>query len=400
MSPSHSNRRFSVLLICDSYPPVLGGSEIEAQRVSAALIQRGHQVEVLCAGGPPMPPVRRWVDPAGVPVRILTRRSRGRLRDVIFACEVAWAIWRGRHRFDAIYFLMQGLHLAAGLPVARFIHKPIVMKFGGSGVIPYMRRSRAGRLELNWMRGWAARLLVLNEGMVEEALADGFDRSLLTWMPNPVDTSEFRPPVGGEAAAWRSQHDIPQDACVVVYVGRLSQEKGLVDLLKGFAYAAQRNPRAVLVLVGDGAQRPELESLARRLELPASQVRFVGRVDVRQVPLWLRASDIFALTSPNEGLSCALLEAMATGLCSVVSAIPANLQLIEDRVHGFTVPVDNEVATGDAFLRLFADERVRQRMGREARQRVIETYSTDRVVDRYETLFEQIVGHGQCKTHR
>ena len=59
------NGRVRVLLISDSYPPVLGGSEIEAQRVSAAMIRRGHRVQVLCAGGPPMPEVRDWVDPWG-----------------------------------------------------------------------------------------------------------------------------------------------------------------------------------------------------------------------------------------------------------------------------------------------------------------------------------------------
>ena len=68
-----------------------------------------------------MPPVRDWVDPAGVPVRILTRKSRGRARDMTFATEVAWAIWNGRKRYDVVYFLMQGLHLAAGLPVARWL---------------------------------------------------------------------------------------------------------------------------------------------------------------------------------------------------------------------------------------------------------------------------------------
>ena len=126
----------SVLLICDSYPPIVGGSEVEAQRVASAMIRRGHRVQVLCAGGPPMPPVREWVDPAGVPVRILTRHSRGRAKDFTFAAEVAWAIWRGRNEYDVVYFLMQGLHLAAGLPVARWAGKPIVMKVGGSGVIP------------------------------------------------------------------------------------------------------------------------------------------------------------------------------------------------------------------------------------------------------------------------
>lgn len=384
-------RPVSLLLISDSYPPVVGGSEVEAQRVASAMIKRGHRVQVLCAGGPPMPAVRDWVDPAGVPVSILTLNSRGRARDITFALEVASALWRDRNRYDIVYFLMQGLHLAAGLPVARFLKKPIVMKFGGSGVIPFMRASRAGRVELGWLRKWASRLMVLNDGMVEEAIADGFPRELLTWMPNPVDVDEFRPARNAEASAWRQRHGIRPDAAVAVYVGRLSHEKGLPGLLRGFARAARAAPKAMLILVGDGAQRAELEALARELDLSPNQIRFTGRVDITEVPFWLRSSDVFALTSPSEGFSCALLEAMAAGLASVVSDIPANRQLIDGDVHGLTVPFDDEVAIGDAFLRLSRDHELRRRMGQAARQRVVENYSTIRVVERYETLFSEIL---------
>ena len=134
----------SVLLICDSYPPVMGGSEIEAQRVSSALIHRGHSVLVLCSGGPPMPPVRNWVDPAGVPVRILTRRAKGRWKDLLFAWRVAWTIWGERRNYHIVYFLMQGLHLASGLLMARALGKPIVAKISGSGVIRALRSAKAG----------------------------------------------------------------------------------------------------------------------------------------------------------------------------------------------------------------------------------------------------------------
>jgi glycosyltransferase involved in cell wall biosynthesis len=384
-------KHFSLLLISDSYPPVVGGSEVEAQRVASAMIKRGHRVQVLCAGGPPMPPLREWVDPAGVPVRILTRSSRGFWKDMTFAIRVAWALWRDRNRYDVVYFLMQGLHLAAGLPVARALGKPIVMKFGGSGVIPLMRRSRAGRVELGWLRKWAARLMVLNEGMVEEALADGFPRQQIFWMPNPVDVNEFRLAQPGESAAWREQHGIPQNACVVIYVGRLSHEKGLPGLLRGFARAAATAPEAMLVLVGDGAQRAELEALARELGLRPGQIRFTGRVDITEVPPWLRSSDVFALTSPSEGFSCALLEAMSAGLASVVSDIPANQQLVDAEVHGLSVPFDDQVRIAQAFLRLIREPDLRRRMGQAARQRVVENYSTVRVVERYEALLTEVM---------
>ena len=370
---------------------MLGGSEIEAQRVSAAMIKRGHEVHVLCAGGPPMPPLRDWVDPAGVPVTILTRSSRGRWKDLVFASEVAYAIWSRRRNYDVVYFLMQGLHLAAGLPVARFCKKPMVMKIGGSNVIPAMRRSRAGRWELDWMQQWRVPVMLLNDGMVEEALADGFVPSQLVWMPNPVDIEEFRPAQGDEAAAWRKSHGIPLNACVSTYVGRLSHEKGLQPLIGGFARAAKQSPESLLLLVGDGALRPELEKLVRELQIKPEQIRFVGRVPAAEIPFWLRASNSFALTSPSEGFSCALLEAMAAGLPSVVSAIPANLQLVDDGIHGLTVPFDGEKAIGEAFLKLAGDSGLRQAMGNAARQRVVDNYSTVKVVERYETLFNGLL---------
>ncbi|HZL50608.1 MAG TPA: glycosyltransferase family 4 protein [Terracidiphilus sp.] len=391
MTTPRSIKPVSLLLISNSYPPVIGGSEVEAQRIASAMIRRGHRVQVLCAGGPPMPPVRHWIDPAGVPVRILTRRSRGLVKDFAFALEVAWAIWSGRKRYDVVYFLMQGLHLAAGLPISHWLGKPIVMKFGGSGVIPLMRGSRVGRVELGWLRRWAARLMVLNEAMIEEGIADGFRRQQFTWMPNPVDVSEFRPAQPGEAAAWRTQHGIPLQACVTIYVGRLSSEKGLPGLLRGFAQAARRSPDAMLVLVGDGAQRAELEALAGGLCLGPDRIRFIGRVDITEVPFWLRSSDIFALTSPSEGFSCALLEAMAAGLASLVSDIPANRQLIDPGIHGLTVPFSDEAAIGEALLQLSSDPDVRKRMGEAARSRVVENYSTSRVVERYETLLSEVM---------
>ena len=381
----------SLLLISDSYPPVLGGSEVEAQRVSAELMRRGHRVLVLTSGGAPMPPVRDWVDAAGVPVRILTRGARGRWKDIQFACRVAWTLWRERRNYNFVYFLMQGLHLAAGLPVARALGKPIVMKVGGSAVIPLVRASRVGRLELRWLRRWAARLLILNEGMAQEAMKEGFTREQMLWMPNPVDTEQFRPCAADEIGRLRGALGIPPEALVAVYVGRLSHEKGLLELLRGFALAARERPRAMLVLVGDGAMRSELEATAARLGLAASQVLFSGRVDVSAVPRWLQASDVFTLLSPNEGFSCALAEAMSAGLPSVVSDIPANAQLVDDGVHGRLTAVGDDAATAGALIGLFGDAALRARMGRAARQRIVENYSTGQIADRYEALFAEVL---------
>jgi glycosyltransferase involved in cell wall biosynthesis len=121
-------------------------------------------------------------------------------------------------------------------------------------------------------------------------------------------------------------------------------------------------------------------------------VLFSGRVDSSEVPLWLRASDVFTLMSPNEGFSCALAEAMSAGLPSVVSRIPANVQLIEDEVHGLLAPVEDDSAMAGALIRLFHDPALRGRIGLAARQRIIDNYSTCQVADRYEALFSEVLG--------
>src|ERR1035441_333514 len=272
----------SLILVSHSYPPVLGGSEIEAQRVCAALIRRGHRVTVLCAGGAPMPDVADWLDPAGVPVRIFARRTRGRLQHYAFALAVAWTLLKERRNHQLVYFLMQGVHLATGLPVARWLGKAIVMKVSGSSIVTLMRRSWLGRLELRWLQAWAYRVMVLNEGMAEEARAAGPDRKR-----------------GGEVV--------------------------------------HRMPRAILILLADGPSRGSLEERAGQLGLSAS-VRFAGNQPAAGIPGWLQAGDLFALVSSVEGFSCSLVEAMSAGVASVVSDIPANTQLIDSGVHGLPVP--------------------------------------------------------------
>jgi glycosyltransferase involved in cell wall biosynthesis len=386
----------SLMVVSHSYPPVLGGSEIEAQRVCAALIRRGHRVTVLCAGGPPMPDTADWLDPAGVPVRIFARRFGGRPRDYVFAFGVAWTLFRERRNYQLVYFLMQGLHLAAGLPVARWLGKPIVMKVSGSSIVTIMRRSWIGRLELRWLNQWACRVMILNQGMAEEARAAGLDQRRLLWMPNPVDTDAFAPCDGGRRQELRARLGIPAEAAVVIFVGRLAPEKELSSLIGAFQTVVRRIPGALLILLGDGPSRASLEERVERLGLSAA-VRFAGNRPAADIPAWLQAGDLFTLVSSNEGFPCSLVEAMSAGMAAVVSDIPANAQLIDSGVHGRRVPVGGEAGIAEAIAGLLGDPEARARMGAAARRRVVENYSTDKVVARYEALFEEALRAAPAK---
>jgi len=386
MSDSSTNKAISLLLVSHSYPPVIGGSEIEAQRVCEALIKRGHSVKVVCAGGAPMPDTEDWIDPKGVPVRIYGRYQKGAFKDLVFALQVAAMLVKERRNYQLVYFLMQGLHLAVGLPVAHFLQKPILMKISSSIVIPILNKSMSGRMELGWLRKWARYVMILNDGVREQAIEHGFPPQKLVWMPNPVDTDEFCPTDPVERLRLRAQFGVPPTAPVVLYCGRLAGIKALPSLLDAFRSASVKFPEAVLVLLGDGPDGAKLVEQTKRLQLREENVRFMGRVDPAQIPSWAKISDIFALVSHSEGFSCALAEAMSTGLACVASDIPANRQLIQSGEQGFLTPVGDSEAIATAIVRLLAEPLLRERMGQIGRQTILENYSIDLVANRYEAL--------------
>jgi glycosyltransferase involved in cell wall biosynthesis len=381
---------FSLILVCSSYPPVVGGSEVEAQRVCSALIKRGHRVTVATTGGAPMPPLRKWTDPTGVPVRIYAAGWNGVMKDMVYAISVAWLLVRERRNYQAVYFLMQGLHLAVGLPVARLLGKTILMKVGGSGVLSAMALSPTGRLEIRWLRKWADCVMILNEGMRTEALAARLPADKLLWMPNPVDTEHFSPVPDAQRRQLRAQHGLPPEASVIIYTGRLAPEKSLPVLVEAFATVRHQRPQAYLVLVGDGPMRTTLTEQTQRLGCQDSAC-FVGTVAPLEIPRWLQMADVFALVSPNEGFPCALVEAMSAGLASVVSDIPAIRQLVQSEQHGLLVPPGDAAAVSAALIRLLDDQELRTRMGAEARRSVKEQYATERVLERYETLLGETI---------
>lgn len=337
-----------------------------------------------------MPPVTHWVDPCGLPVRIFGGRWPAALRGYVFAVGVAWTLFKERGEYEIAYFLMQGLQLLSGLPVAGMLGKRIVMKFSGSGMVVQMTESLVGRLSLRFLRRWASRVLILNPGMLEEAKQVGFDAGLMGWMPNPVDTDQFSPCSAELRAQLRQARNLTPDTPVVVFVGRLDAPKELPGLVSAFALVVRERPLAKLVLIGDGPLREGLEQRARVLGLERNVI-FTGRLDTEGVIGWLRASDVFTLISTLEGLPCSLIEAMSVGLASVVSDIPAHTQLIEHQVQGLITETGNQESIARGLVRLIDDPQLRGRLGAAARCRMVDQYSTPQVANCYEALFASVL---------
>jgi glycosyltransferase involved in cell wall biosynthesis len=142
---------------------------------------------------------------------------------------------------------------------------------------------------------------------------------------NGVDTEVFRPMEYPKPAV------LDGASVVVGIVSALRPEKNLFILLEAFAGAREASPGAKLLMVGDGASREELIRKAQELGIDGECVFVPGTHDVAD---WLRAIDIFVLPSVSEGLSNALMEAMACGCCAVASRVGGNPELVLDGKTG------------------------------------------------------------------
>lgn len=381
----------ALVLVTTTYPPVVGGSEVEGQRICAGLRARGWSVTVLCRSTPPMPDTASWNDECGTPVRQWGRTWPLWMQGYVHALGVAWYLWHHRASYQSVYFLMTGLQLATALPVARLLGKRILMKFSGSNTIQPLTGSILGRLELAMLGRWAKSVMILNPAMAAEAVVAGLPESKLLWMPNPVDVDIFAPASVSDRAEARRRLGLAADAECVLFVGRLAPEKELGVLIDAFGAVAGRRAQAVLVLVGDGPMRSKLEAQAAVLGLKA-RIVFAGVANENGVRSWLAAADLFALLSSLEGFPVSLLEAMACGLSAVVSDIPANRQLIEDGRQGLVVELRDAAAAARAIETLLASPETRARQGAAGRALVAEHYTSAQVLDRYERLLTTVAG--------
>jgi glycosyltransferase involved in cell wall biosynthesis len=173
----------------------------------------------------------------------------------------------------------------------------------------------------------------------------------------------------------------------VATVARFHAVKDHSTLLRGFQQAATVRPDVDLLLVGDGPLRGELEEQTRLLGL-VGRVRFMGvRSDI---PAILRAVDLFALTSVSEAASLTILEAMASQLPVVVTAVGGNPEMVRDGIDGLLVPRGDAGAVGRALLQLLDDPATAAKMGAHGRARVEKRYQLSQTVENYWRLYRRL----------
>ncbi len=201
---------------------------------------------------------------------------------------------------------------------------------------------------------------------------------------------------GVDPALWATDRRPPEpetgEACTVLMVGRLKPPKDPATLIE--AWRRVGGPHRLL-FVGDGPLRSPAEALARRNGL-SDRIAFLGaRTDV---PVTLRQADIFALSSAQEGLPLAVIEAMMSGVPVVASDVGGIAEAVVDGLTGFVVPPRDPAALAGALQRLLADPALRARMGAAAHARALQRFTAERMVTQTAAVYEHVLGVGRTPT--
>ncbi|MDP6112012.1 MAG: glycosyltransferase [Planctomycetota bacterium] len=230
------------------------------------------------------------------------------------------------------------------------------------------------RLLAPWTHRIVGNCEAIREFVASETRAD---RKKLAVIPNGVDVSLFEP----------KQHTAKEEVCFCT-IGRLASQKRMDLFIKALSILSKRKQRVRGVIAGDGPLRDDLQKLATE-EGIADRVDFIGATE--DVPGLLARSDTFILASDWEGMPNVVLEAMASGLPVVGTAIDGTKEIVEEGGTGFLVPSDDAEALATAMNELTASVELRSRMGQAGRHRAESEYSMERMVERYESLYTELV---------
>lgn len=371
-----------VLISSYFFLPSIGGVERGTWLLARGLVQRGHSVQVIAArlGGAPAREQMEGFEVVRVPAGGGSRWTRM----ATYLAGMAAAVVRARPGAQVLQ-VQQALYPAAAAALLTLpLRLPLVVGNQGSGpegAVQVMRPLPLGRASLRLI-GRRATCIAVNDEMVEEMRAEGFRR--LVRIPNGVVLPSL-----DEAGRLEARRALGLEGQVVLFLGRLEPVKGLGPLLRAWAQAPR--PGATLLVVGDGAERGLVERAAAE-SAPDRRVRYDGPTTAPA--RYQRAADLFVLPSFTEGLSNALLEALAHGLPVLASDIGGNREPLAQGGGGLLVPPGDEGALSAALSRLLADPASLARMGAAARATAERTYSVEAMVLAHERLYEQVIAEG------
>jgi glycosyltransferase involved in cell wall biosynthesis len=384
-----SRRRLGACHIISSFYPVTGGAQMATRRLCERLAGLGVDTVVLTRRMPGLP-AREQV--GRVSIFRAGHPSNSKLGAATFLLHGLWLLQTTLRSYPLLHVQNLDSPLILAFFARLLLRRTVYVTSHGQRRIVAAAQRRWTPLRIRLMRRLVHRFTALSPDMHRQLVDLGVPTARITLIPNGVDTEVYGPAPEGEKHGVRDLLDLRRTAVVGVFVGRLVPLKRVDLLLRAWSEGSE-GADAQLVIIGDGPERLDLERLSR--DLGNASVRFVGETE--RVVDYLKAADIFILPSEHEGLSVALLEAMASGLAPLVTDLPGNRLLVRHQVSGIVIPINDLRAFHVQLRRLLTDHECRRRLGQAARETAVAGYSLSFVAQRHLELYRADANAGGTK---
>jgi glycosyltransferase involved in cell wall biosynthesis len=402
---TRSGQARGVLILTPYFYPIIGGVESNAERLARYLVAQGVRVQVLTKR------IGRDLadqdDRDGIAIRRVgpsgERSSLGKW--LMTPAIVRWLI-RHSADYDVVCCVDYRATGVAALLARRSTGRPVVFQAQTTGVLsgdnvdPLLRRvgiggkglvARAVKSPVRALYRGADAFACISRDIERETLACGVARDRVWYLPNAIDMTHFRPVEPGERQRIRTSLGLPLDRVICLFVGRLSREKGVMDLLE--AWRLLHPADALLVVAGpDMTGHPWDAGAPGRAFVQAhslsESVRFVGPLS--DVAPMMQASDVVVQPSHFEALGLSAIEALACGIPLVASAVGGLLDFVVDGENGRLAPPENPPALAASLSPLLSDAGERARLASRARESVLQDYDELAVFGRMRALFDRL----------
>lgn len=251
----------------------------------------------------------------------------------------------------------------------------------------YPERSSWKRSLFNPLLAMGVAHLVSISKATAQAMAtyDNFPFRRIRVIHNGIDSSDMNPVI--DKRAKRLELGLSETCRIIGTAARLNSIKNIQMMLRGLKLVLQSVPDTCLVIAGQGEEEQQLRDLASELEI-ADSVKLIGlRFDLPEV---YQLFDVFLLTSFSEGISVTLLESMASGVPSVVTAVGGNSEVVVEGETGFLVPVNADQELAQRVCELLQNQDKSVKMGCAARERAVRQFSVMGMMEAYCRLYSEL----------
>ncbi len=395
-----------ICIFTETYYPVMGGGETQAQLLADGLIDRGHSVILLTRKSDAS--LKKHERYGELDVYRLAPVGSGQLKKWGLIISSLPALIRLINRYDLIFVSGYRIIGVTAVLIGKLFRKPVVLKADSQGEMSGVffenglkklgisHKTLLFRLFLGFRNAIlkkADAFSAISPEIASEFSSSGLPSKKIHLIPNSVDTNRFLAVEPEQKVLLRKKLNLPQSAAIAIYTGRLVSYKGLPLLLKVWNEIRRIHENILLILAGTGGLdihncEDELSAYVKS-EVMEQQVLFTGVV--RNVPEYLQASDLFVFPTEDDAFPSSIVEAMACGLPVVATPVGAIKNIVTDRETGLLIQPGNAEQLFQAMDVMLSDKVLASRLGNAASKSVRKLYSAEIVTKKYINLFQSLI---------